>query len=269
MDERKQQDYESAIRVLKHSYIRRLYNTVRIIDNILVLEKIVPFSRNDLLRAQSLVHGLAGSGTTFGFPEITQSGQQADYFLEQFLKKNSNSAELSHAQHAEFLRLLLSVQKVCQDVYNRSLREMTDMAGGATHEAPGLQGHAHILIVEDDAEVSSVISMVLKTAGMTIQKVGSGADALHYLARVHPDLVLLDMNLTDMNGMEVLQQIKQNSEFLDIPVIILATRYNEGDESFSLQAGAAAYIRKPVDIDTLVGHVNEIIGGTAIRAQSI
>ncbi len=269
MDERKQQDYESAFRVLKHSYIRRLYNTVRIIDNILVLEKIVPFGRNDLLRAQSLVHGLAGSGTTFGFPEVTQAGQQADYFLEQFLKNNDVTVSLSPAQHAELLRLLLNTQKVCQDVYNRSLREMGAVANLPVHEVPGLQKHAHILIVEDDAEISSVMGMVLKTAGMTIQKLSAGADALHYIARVRPDLILLDMNLTDMNGMEVLQQIKQNSEFLDIPVIILATRYNEGDKNFSLQAGAAAYIRKPVNIDTLVGHVNEIIDGNAARTQSM
>ncbi len=269
MDERKQQDYESAFRVLKHSYIRRLYNTVRIIDNILVMEKIVPLNRNDLSRAQALVHGLAGSGTTFGFPEVTQAGQQADLFLEHFLKKADATASMTPAQHAEFQRLLLNAQKVCQDVYNRARREIPELNDPAAHKAPSQQGHAHILIIEDDAEVSSVISMVLKAAGMTIQKLGSGADALHYLARVHPDLVLLDMNLTDMNGMEVLQQIKQNSEFLDIPVIILATRYNEGDENFSLQAGASAYIRKPVDIDTLVGHVNEIIGGEGGRAQSM
>lgn len=269
MDERKQQEYESAFRVLKHSYIRRLYNTVRIIDNILVLEKIVPLSRNDLLRAQSLVHGLAGSGTTFGFPEVTDVGHRADYFLEQFLKKSDADVDMSKTQHQEFLRLLVSVQKVCQDVYDRARREVPELANPPIYETHGYQNRAHILIIEDDAEVSSVISMVLKTAGMTIQKLGSGADALHYLARVRPDVVLLDMNLTDMNGMEVLQQIKQNSEFLDIPVIILATRYNDGDENFSLQAGAAAYIRKPVDIETLVAHVNAIIQGADVRAQSM
>lgn len=269
MDERRQQEYESAFRVLKHAYIRRLHNTVRIIDNILALEKIVPLSRNDLLRAQSLMHGLAGSGSTFGFPEITGVGHQADQFLEQLLKKNDDALDMSKAQHQEFLSLLSGAQKTCQDVYSRARRDIPDLTKPLLYDVSGQQNHAHILIVEDDAEVSSVMGVALRTAGMTMQKMGSGADALHYLARVRPDLVLLDMNLSDMNGMEVLQQIKQNSEFLDIPVIILATRYSQADEAFILKAGATAYIRKPVNIEALLNQVESIVNDEAQRIQSI
>lgn len=92
---------------------------------------------------------------------------------------------------------------------------------------------------------------------------------MHYLAHVRPDLVLLDMNLKNMNGLEVLQQIKQNAEFMDIPVIMLATRHSEGDEFFTLRAGAAAYVRKPVEIDMLLLTVKSIVDGAAASAQSI
>ena len=267
MDNHKQQEYDRAFRALKHAYIRRLYNTVRIIDNILVLEKIVPLSRNDLVRAQALVHGLAGSGATFGFPEVTDVGRLADHFLEEFLNNNTSAVSMSDAQHQEFIDLLLKAQVVCQAVYDRGRIEFPELANA--NDALTATQRAHILLVEDDVEISSIMGVAIETAGMSVQIAASGTDALHYLGRVRPDLVLLDMNLTDMNGMEVLQQIKQNSEFMDIPVIILATRYSEGDEAFSLKAGAAAYIRKPVDIGALVDHVKMIVHNNAPSAQSI
>lgn len=270
MDERKQQDFEAAFRALRRAYIGRLYNTARIIDNILALEKIVPLSRNDLLRAQALVHGLAGSGATFGFPEITQTGQQADCFVEEILSENGTGARMNPQQQQTFLRLLQNAQKACLDVYNSARREDPALSRPASNDAADRhRSAAHILIVEDDGEASSAIGLALEAAGMSLHKLSSGAEGLHYLARVHPDLVLLDMNLTDINGMEVLQQIKQNAEFLDVPVIILAARYNEGDKNFSLQAGAAAYLPKPVDTDALVKSVRSIIHHDAASAQSI
>lgn len=269
MDDDRQQEYERAFRALKHVYIRRLYNTVRIIDNIMTLEKIVPLSHNDLVRAQALVHGLAGSGTTFGYPEVTAAGRAADHFLEEFLKTCLDIVNMSDDQHREFLALLKAVQDVCCDVYARARLAFPELANSNIYTTPGSKGHAHILVVDDDTEISSVIGKALESEGRSVQITASGEDAMHYLAHVRPDLVLLDMNLKNMNGLEVLQQIKQNAEFMDIPVIMLATRHSEGDEFFTLRAGAAAYVRKPVEIDMLLLTVKSIVDGAAASAQSI
>lgn len=269
MDENRHAEYEKAFRALKLAYVRRLYNTVRIVDNILSLEKIFPMGRNDLLRAQALVHSLAGSGTTFGFPAVTEAGQRADNFLEQFLKNNNADSVLSKVQRNQLLALLLDVQKICLEVYTRARREIPDFYDPSVSVDQRERGRNKILIVEDDVEISSMIAIVLEADGMTVEKMAAGADALHCLARTRSDLVLLDMNLTDMNGIEVLQQIKQNSEYLDIPVIMLATRYNEDDEQFCRHAGATLYIRKPVDAETLRGAVNSILQDDNLRVQSM
>ena len=79
------EEYKLAFLKLKQAYVNRLKNTIRIIDNIFDLKKYKSLTREDLLRVQVLVHGLAGSGTTFGYPQVTEIGRKADHFIHNLM----------------------------------------------------------------------------------------------------------------------------------------------------------------------------------------
>ena len=268
MNDIKRQEYERAFRKLKQTYIKRLNNSVRIIDNILQLGALTPFTHNDILRAQALVHGLAGSGMTFGYPEVTHAGHEADQFIDDLVKATTGPVSLNQDQNVRFISLLKSAQDICRDICKRARVEMPELAN--TNDDPQQDAaHPHVLIVDDDKEVSLAIAQGLHHAGMMAQMSASGEGAFYYLGQALPDIVLLDLHLQDMSGLELLQQIKQNSEFLDVPVIVMATRHNEGEELFAMRAGAAAYIRKPVDIETLMETVKVVLSQRSQAAQSI
>lgn len=269
MDDLKNLEYQRAFLKLKHAYIRRLENTVRIIDNILDLEQYVMPARADMLRAQALVHGLAGSGTTFGYPQITEAGREADHLLSDILRQVDQGRAIGKNDEEVLEKVLKHVQKVCQSICRDARVENPELANMNIYMKPGTKDHAHILIVEDDIDVASVIAQGLEARGMSVQMAPSGEDALHYLARVQPDLAIVDKELKEMDGIELLQQIKQNSEFLDIPVLILATRASERDEALALRAGAISYIRKPVDVQALCGRVSQIVSEKNDQIQSI
>ena len=270
MDDVKRQEFEKAFFQLKQAYIRRLANTVRIIDNILELEKTRMPKREDVMRAQALVHGLAGSGTTFGFPQITEIGHQADYFFEMLLREMREGAVIDADNYKTMQSWLRKTQNICYLTCHESHLENPALANGNIYITPGTREHAHILVVDDDPEVAGAIAQALQARGMTIQISSNAEDGLHYLARVQPDLVLLDLALPGgIDGLETLQQIKQNSEFVDIPVVMLVTRYTEDDEKFARQAGALDYIRKPVDVTKLSDQVLEIVKKQYDKAQSM
>ena len=269
MDDEKRQEFEKAFFQLRQAYLRRLINTIRIIDNILELEEYKLPKREDAIRAQSLVHGLAGSGTTFGFPEITEVGRDADHFFEFMIREMKEGESVNPDNYKAMQMWLKKTQQVCQEVCHRVHLANPESANSNIYLSPGTKGHAHILVVDDDMEVANAIAQGLQANGMTTQISANGEDALHYLARVRPDMILLDVALRGIDGLEVLQQIKQNSEFLDIPVILLATRTAEGEEEFARRAGALDYIRKPINIKTISGRVRDGLNQSRDESQSI
>ena len=265
MDQMHEQ-YRFAFLKLKQAYVRRLGNTIRIIDNIQDLGKYKLATRGDLLRTQALVHGLAGSGATFGYPQVTDIGRDVDHFLHDIL---ASERAISREDIARLDALLIRVQQVCRDSCDEARRDISESVNINKTKTAQQPGHAHVLIVDDDRDVAAAIAQGLEFFGMTIQIAGSGEDALHYLVRTQPDMVILDIALKQMDGLEVLQQIKQNSEFLDIPVVILSTRHNKEDEEWTMRAGALAYVHKPVDVPLFSRHIVKMIEEWRAQAQPL
>lgn len=113
-----------------------------------------------------------------------------------------------------------------------------------------------ILIVEDDYETAEVVCAVLENAGYSAVAVDSGAQALSKIADNAPDLVLLDLKLPDIHGLELLRQVRVNS-FL--PMIILSGFTKESDKVLALEAGADDYLAKPFSHDELVARVGALL----------
>lgn len=104
-----------------------------------------------------------------------------------------------------------------------------------------------ILAVDDDPKVLAVTVRILKAAGYEVLEACTGQSALDLVRERHPDLVLLDVNLPDINGIEVCKQIKADSELKHHFVVLLsASQASSGQQAFGLESGADGYIGRPV-----------------------
>lgn len=114
-----------------------------------------------------------------------------------------------------------------------------------------------ILIVEDEKNISNFISTILTNNSYKILECRTGQEALSFLNKRMPNLVLLDLGLPDMDGMDVLKEIRKKS---DIPVIIISARPQERDKVKALDLGADDYITKPFGTPELLARIR-----TALR----
>jgi two-component system KDP operon response regulator KdpE len=113
-----------------------------------------------------------------------------------------------------------------------------------------------ILIVEDDSDTAEVVAALLETAGYTTVSVESGSNALEEIQNSTPDLVLLDLHLPDIDGFDVLRQVREHS-FL--PLIILSGFSQERDKVTALEAGADDFMCKPFSPEELVARVGALL----------
>ncbi len=116
----------------------------------------------------------------------------------------------------------------------------------------------HILVAEDDRDIAELISHYLKKAGWTAQVAAAGDQALAYL-RNHPvDVVILDLMLPGMSGLDVCQALRADPATAGIPVIMLTARAEESDRIRGLELGADDYVAKPFSPNELVARVRAV-----------
>src|SRR6202051_4397482 len=113
-----------------------------------------------------------------------------------------------------------------------------------------------VLVVEDEASIASFVAAYLKNAGYTVRTTASGTEALRLVASEKPALVVLDLMLPDIDGVEVCKQIRQNS---DLPVLMLTARDEDVDKIIGLEVGADDYMTKPFNPRELVARVRSIL----------
>jgi DNA-binding response OmpR family regulator len=110
-----------------------------------------------------------------------------------------------------------------------------------------------ILVVEDDEAIGQALVGVLESQGFGVVLVGSGGEAVTMVASVRPDLVLLDLGLPDIDGVEVCRRIRAIDAAL--PIVILTARHSEIDVVMGLDAGADDYVTKPFSLAELLARV--------------
>lgn len=120
----------------------------------------------------------------------------------------------------------------------------------------------HILVVDDDALMRRSLGLQLEQAGYRASTAGSAEDALALAQRDRPDLVLLDMGLPGMDGLDALRMFKQQS---DTPVIFVTARRRELDTILGLELGADDYITKPFNPDVLLARVKAVLRRGAVQ----
>ena len=112
-----------------------------------------------------------------------------------------------------------------------------------------------ILIVEDDRELSSLLTDFLRAEGYTVSAVESGDKALQLFEKYGAKLVVLDINLPDVNGFAVCSKLREKA---DTPILIVSCRTDKDDKLNGFDLGADDYIEKPYDIDILLAKIKGI-----------
>ncbi len=118
----------------------------------------------------------------------------------------------------------------------------------------------YILIVEDSATTRALIRAVIEDMGdFNIVEAVSGFEALKLLPTQEFNLVITDINMPDINGLELISFIKNNSRYSDIPLIIVSTERSEEDKKRGMALGAMAYITKPFKANELQEVIKQAI----------
>jgi len=111
----------------------------------------------------------------------------------------------------------------------------------------------HILVVEDEIEMTRALRRSLTAHGYEVLLAHTGEHALQVVEQQHPDLILLDLGLPTMNGLEVCKQVRTRSETL--PIIVLSVRNKEGDKVQALDLRADDYIAKPFGMNEVLARI--------------
>ena len=127
-------------------------------------------------------------------------------------------------------------------------------------------GSQEILIVEDDESIATGLALNLRLSGYTASVVHNGRAALQYVADKAPDLILLDINLPQKNGLEVMSELRQAGNH--IPIIVLSAREDEFDKVAALKLGADDYITKPFGLAELMARVGAVLRRAGTRATA-
>ena len=116
----------------------------------------------------------------------------------------------------------------------------------------------HILIVDDNTTNLKTAASVLESE-YTLSMAKSGKQALNFLKKNKPDLILLDILMPDMDGYETMEKIKLNPETSSIPIIFLTADTEPGSEARGLSNGAVDYITKPFNKEAMLGRIEHVL----------
>lgn len=120
-----------------------------------------------------------------------------------------------------------------------------------------------ILVVDDSVTMRRMIIAALRHVGeVSFDQAGSGLEAIERLAVSNVDVVLLDLNMPDMHGFEVLRFIRSHARFKELPVVVLTTRGDDASRSSALGEGATLYMTKPFAPESLVPEVQRLLQAT-------
>jgi two-component system alkaline phosphatase synthesis response regulator PhoP len=117
-------------------------------------------------------------------------------------------------------------------------------------------GNASVLVVEDESSIASFVALYLRNAGYGVRTVATGGDALTQVASESPSLIVLDLMLPDIDGIEVCRRIRKSS---DVPILMLTARDEDVDKIIGLEVGADDYLTKPFNPRELVARVKSIL----------
>lgn len=117
-----------------------------------------------------------------------------------------------------------------------------------------------VIIVDDDRDTREMLTLALELEGFEVSQAANGLRLISAMHVDRPDVILLDVMMSWIDGFELCRAIKKNDDFADIPVVFISARKSMEDERTGMEAGAVDYFAKPLDVDRLIARIREILG---------
>ncbi len=125
-----------------------------------------------------------------------------------------------------------------------------------------------VAVVDDDRDIRDGLRAALTDEGYDVTVVPNGLRLLSALQVDKPDLIVLDVMMSWIDGFELCRAIKRNADYANIPVMFISAKNTAADIKHGLECGAVDYVTKPFDLPTLLGKIEAIIGPPAPSARS-
>jgi CheY-like chemotaxis protein len=135
-----------------------------------------------------------------------------------------------------------------------------DWTTAEVREGASMDKNKTIMVVDDNPDIITIVKTILEGKGYSVLSASSGAELLNMLKVQNPDLIILDIMMPEMDGLEVLSRLKAMSETAKIPVILLTAKVQYEDVLGGYKLGADYYITKPFTSTQLVNGINLLLG---------
>ncbi len=122
-----------------------------------------------------------------------------------------------------------------------------------------MEKEVKITIIDDDRDLVEFVKTYLQRRGFLVSFAYSGGEGLEVVRKERPQLIILDIMMPEMDGSQVLRELKKDSTLKDIPVIMLTAKDRQIDRTSFLELGAYEYIAKPLDMDMLLRQVRNVL----------
>ena len=119
-----------------------------------------------------------------------------------------------------------------------------------------------VIVVEDEPDAAELFAEMMRVSGFRVLKTYSSTPAISLIAQEQPNVVILDIMMPDISGLEVLRFMRREEQLKDIPVIVVSARSMPSDIQEGLEAGATIYLTKPVGYLDLKKAVDEVMQGS-------
>ncbi len=216
-----------------------------------------------LAEAIGLAHKIKGSSGSIGFAQVSECARA----LEGHMRTAAvTDGPLGYERYSR----IMAWYKRLDYVVNTLTSEQSSLFNGPALQAEAkfsLESANHksfnntietesLLLVDDCNDARAFLSMQLKKEGFSVCEAPNGAEALKKLKNEEISLVLLDLSMPQMDGMETLAHIRQEHSFVDLPIIIVTANRQSESTVKALKLGANDYVSKPVDVQTLSARIN-------------
>jgi CheY-like chemotaxis protein len=123
-----------------------------------------------------------------------------------------------------------------------------------------------VLIIEDEEDAAELFAEMMRVSGFRVVKTSSSAPALAIMTDEKPDIVLLDIMMPEISGLDILRQMRRDPALVNIPVIVVSAQSMPTDIKYSMEAGASMYLTKPVGFIDLKEAVDRALGSQSTAA---
>lgn len=124
-----------------------------------------------------------------------------------------------------------------------------------------------VLVVDDEPDMRRLLVLALRRRGYTVLETGDGFSALEIVRRDRPDVIVLDIMMPKLSGLEVAEKLKGDPTTVDIPILMLSAKGNAAQIEAGLKAGADAYMVKPFVLKELTASVDRLLAGGKLHDE--